>query len=114
MASPDSRTPDEGEDLRRVSDQIAGRLRGRNILLTGREGREDLAQLEEAVERFEAAVESHGGDLMMDEAPEGQPGEPDDPHFALPRRSDDETVGSYLERLERATDEIRRHPRKPE
>jgi hypothetical protein len=113
MPGPDSGAR-ESEEVRRVSDQIAGRLRGRNIFLTGREGREDLAQLEEAVERFESAVESHGGDLMMDEAPEGQVGQPDDPHFALPRRSDDETVGSYLERLARATDAIRHHPRKPD
>ena len=113
MTGPDTGTH-ENEELRRVSDQIAGRLRGRNIFLTGHEGREDLAQLEEAVERFEAAVDRHGGDLMMDEAPEGQVGQPDDPHFALPRRRDDETVGSYLERLEWATDEIRHHPRRPE
>lgn len=114
MTGLESREPQEGEELRRVSDQIAGRLRGKNILLTGHEGREDLAQLEEAVERFEAEVDRHGGDLMMDEAPEGQAGQPDDPHFALPRRSDDETVGSYLERLARATDAIRHHPRSVE
>jgi hypothetical protein len=114
MTAPNSGTQDESEDLRRVSDQIAGRLRGKNILLTGHEGREDLAQLEEAVERFEAEVDRHGGDLMMDEAPEGQVGQPDDVHFALPRRRDDESVGSYLERLEGATDAIRHHPRKSE
>jgi hypothetical protein len=114
MTSPERGRQDEGEELRRVSDQIAGRLRGKNIMLTGHEGREDLAQLEEAVERFEAEVDRHGGDLMMDEAPEGQVGQPDDVHFALPRRSDDESVGSYLERLARATDAIRHHPRKPD
>ena len=114
MTGPERGRQDESDELRRVSDQIAGRLRGKNIMLTGHEGREDLAQLEEAVERFEAEVDRHGGDLMMDEAPEGQAGQPDDVHFALPRRSDDESVGSYLERLARATDEIRHHPRKPD
>jgi len=40
--------------------------------LTGHENAEELAGLEEALERFEAAVQGRGGDLMMDEGPEGQ------------------------------------------
>ena len=101
---------DDNEDLKRVSEQIAGRLSSRNIRLNGRENAEELAQLEEAVERFEVAVEGRGGDLMMDEAPVGRTPQPDDPHFVLPRRNDDESVVDYLERLSAATSEVRRHP----
>jgi len=48
---------------------------------------------------------------MMDEAPPGQEPQPDDPHFALPLRHARETVASYLERVARATDSVRRHAR---
>ena len=64
----------------------------------------------EAVDRFESAVESHGGDLVMDEGPGGRTAEPDDPHFALPVRAEQESVAAYLDRLARATDVVRRHP----
>ena len=40
----------------------------------------------ESVERFELAVESRGGDLMVDEGPHGVTREPDDVHFVLPQR----------------------------
>ena len=38
--------------------------------------------------------------------------EPDDPHFALPLRAEDEPVDHYVERLVFATDEVRRHPQR--
>jgi hypothetical protein len=110
MTHASDATPDESEDLKRVSIQIAGRLEGRKVRLTGHENAEELAGLEEALERFEAAVQGRGGDLMMDEGPEGQTPQPDDPHFTLPRRHDDESVTRYLERIARATDEIKHHP----
>jgi hypothetical protein len=98
-----------GEELERVSAEIAGHLAALGISLTGRERPEDLGLLQEAVERFEDAVESRGGDLMMDEGPRGQTTEPDDPHFKLPRRQLHESVDHYLERLARATDDVLRH-----
>jgi hypothetical protein len=110
MTQPHDAARRETDEVKRVSDQIAGRLASRNVRLSGHERPEELAQLEEAVERFEAAVEGRGGDLMMDEGPLGQVPQPDDPHFTLPRRHDDETVARYLERIARATDEIRHHP----
>ena len=54
--------------------------------------------------------EARGGDLMMVEGPGGQTTEPDERHFALPVRRDHESVAQYLERLARATDDVRRHP----
>jgi hypothetical protein len=100
---------DDGE-LRRVSRDVAGRLAARGIALSGYERPEELAELEDAVEEFEGAVEERGGDLMVDEGPPGRTPEPDDSHFSLPRRAERESVSDYVERLARATSEVRRHP----
>lgn len=97
-------------DIERVSQEIAGRLSALGIELTGRERTDELVRLQEAVERFEDAVEARGGDLMVDEGPRGHATQPDDPHFALPRRDPHESVDQYLDRLARATDTVRRHP----
>ena len=98
------------DDVQRVSQDVSNRLAGLGVTLTGEETPEQLVQIQEAVERFELAVESRGGDLMVDEGPDGQTREPDDPHFALPARSEGEPVDHYLERLVFATDEVRRQP----
>ncbi|HEX6535022.1 MAG TPA: hypothetical protein VF041_10510 [Gemmatimonadaceae bacterium] len=103
---------DRNEELRRVSAEVADRLAARGVPLSGREGPEELVELEDAIEEFEAAVEDRGGDLMVDEAPRGRTPQPDDPHFALPRRGEHESVRDYLARLERATDAVRQHPRR--
>jgi hypothetical protein len=108
----DSVEPGGGDELRRVSAELANRLTSLGIHLTGRERPEELVDLVEAVDRFEAAVESQGGDLMMDEPPAGRAAQPDDTHFALPRRDEGESVAHYLEGLARATDAVRRHPRR--
>ena len=105
-----NKTTNENE-LERVSEEVAGRLATLGIELNGRESPEELTRISDAVERFEAAVQSRGGDLMMDEPPPGSPPQPDDPHFALPSRSTDERVGNYLARLERVTEEVLRHRR---
>jgi len=102
--------PRERDDVLRVSRDYADRLTTLGIRLTGTERPQELLEMVEAVDRFESAVESHGGDLMMDEGPGGRTTEPDDPHFALPVRSEQESVAAYLDRLARATDEVRRHP----
>jgi len=107
MTQPDERS--NSDDLRRVSDELSNRLTTLGIRLSGAERPEELLDIVEAVERFEAAVERRGGDLMMDEAPRGQSVQPDDRHFALPLREGEETVSRYLERLAAATDDVRRH-----
>lgn len=104
-----SNEPDANPDVQRVSEEIAGRLADLGLWLSGDERPEDLASLLESVERFEVAVESRGGDLMVDEGPGGDTTEPDDPHFVLPRRDEDESVEDYLDRLAIATDEVHRH-----
>jgi len=100
------------EDVQRVASEVANRLEMLGIWLSGEEQPEELGQIQEAVERFELAVESRGGDLMVDEGPDGRTTQPDDPHFALPLRRADESVGRYVDRLERAREEVLRHPPK--
>src|SRR5437870_10191034 len=64
--------------------EVTARLRSRGITVTGGENPEDLVDLLSAVERFEAAVEAHGGDLMVDDLKSSRP---DDSHFVMPPRA---------------------------
>lgn len=109
MESRDRSTED---DLTRVSREIARRISALGIALTGEEPPEQLQGIAEAVEEFERAVESRGGDLMVDEPPLGGRAQPDDPDFVLPLRAADETVDHYIERLSRAAARVRRGPKK--
>jgi len=88
--------------------EVAARLRSRGITVTGGENPEDLVDLLSAVERFEAAVEAHGGDLMVDDLKSSRP---DDRHFVVPRRAPREAVRAYISRVDAATVGLRRHPR---
>jgi hypothetical protein len=107
-----SEEPTRENDVRRVTREVSDRLSELGIYLSGNEQPEDLARIQEAVERFEMAVESRGGDLMVDEGPDGRTREPDDPHFALPQRRADESVDRFLERLDSARREVLLHPPK--
>jgi hypothetical protein len=101
--------PTERDEIHRVMLETADRLRQRGVSLTGRESDDELVRLLDAVEEYELAVERRGGDLMMDEAPEGETPQPDDVHFALPRRRERESASDYLVRIQERTDMIRRH-----
>src|SRR5882672_9257549 len=89
--------------------EVADRLRRRGVALTGAERSDDLADLLSAVERFEKAVEAHGGDLMVDDLKSVQP---DDRHFVLPRRAHGEALRTYISRIDAATAGLRSHPRR--
>jgi len=91
--------------------EVTARLRGRGIAVTGAERPEDLVDLLSAVERFEGAVEAHGGDLMVDDLKSSQP---DDRHFVVPRREHGEAVRAYTRRIDEATAQLRRHPPRPD
>ena len=91
--------------------EVADRLRRRGISVTGAERSDDLADLLSAVERFEKAVEVHGGDLMVDDLKSAQP---DDRHFVLPRREHGESIRTYIIRIDQAAAGLRRHPRRPD
>jgi len=88
--------------------EVTARLRSRGITVTGGENPEELVDLLSAVERFEAAVEAHGGDLMVDDLKSSRP---DDRHFVVPRRAPGEVVRTYIGRIDAATVGLRRHPR---
>src|SRR6266545_3164095 len=75
--------PHRDEERAAAAAEVAARLRQRGVAVTGAEDSDALANLLSAVERFEAAVEAHGGDLMVDDLRSSRP---DDPHFVVPRR----------------------------
>ncbi len=105
------RYDEEAEERAAAVAEVAARLRNRGIAVTGAEGPADLADLLSAVERFETAVEAHGGDLMVDDLKSVQP---DDSHFVVPRRGHGEAVRAYIGRIDEATARLRRHPRQPD
>jgi hypothetical protein len=103
---------DKHEDLderKAAAAEVTARLRGRGIAVAAAEKPEDLVDLLSAVERFEAGVEAHGGDLMVDDLKSSRP---DDSHFVVPRRAPGEAVRTYIGRIDDATARLRRHPRK--
>ena len=95
-------------DVERANELLSTHLHSRNVLVHSSDSSDELASMMEAVEAFEAAVEARGGDLMVDEAPEGRKGEPDNPSFVLPKRSSNETATSYTARINAAANAIRR------
>ena len=99
-------------ELVRVTQELSNRLRARGVDVLSADSPEDVVQMMESVEVFEAEVESRGGDLMMDEPPAGRAGKPDDVHFGLPARHAGEAAERYLARLAEATARVRKHPMK--
>ncbi|MEO5818615.1 MAG: hypothetical protein ABIT20_25320 [Gemmatimonadaceae bacterium] len=100
---------DESSEITRNTKEIAGKLHARGVEVLDSDSPEDVVRMLEALEGFENAVEAAGGDLMMDEPPSNQKGEPDDPHFLLPKRDGGEAAAGYLERLTAATVAARKH-----
>ena len=99
------------DDYEAAVREVAARLRSHGVMVTGAESADDLANLLDAVERFEGAVEAHGGDLMVDDLKSPQP---DDRHFVLPRREHAEAIRPYISRIDAATSGLHRHPRRPD
>lgn len=103
--------PHRAEERTAAAAEVTARLRSRGIAVTGAESAEDLVDLLSTVERFEATVEAHGGDLMVDDLKSSKP---DDQHFIVPRRAQGEPVRVYIGRIDEATQRLRRHPRQPD
>lgn len=95
--------PDREQERRNVSSSVAATLRSRGVDLTGDESSEQLVEMLDAVERFEAAVSEAGGDRMINDADSPNPQEE---AFVLPRRSADESPYEYAERVVRAARRI--------
>jgi len=102
--------PHRDAELHSVEAEATDRLRRRGVHLTGRESPDEMADLLDAVERFEAAVEAHGGDLFVDTPTRPRDTtaveRPDNPAFVLPARRADERVSDYIARIEAAADHL--------
>jgi hypothetical protein len=109
--SADTRGGDPDRN-RRLQDTLRPELRSRaaqkGIELDGTEGPEDLDDLLTAVDRFEAAVEDKGGDLMINQ-PQSSP--PENPGFVLPRRKKGEGISGYTSRVQEAAEAVERGQR---
>ena len=62
-----------------------------------------MADLLSAIDEFEAAVERAGGDPMVD-SPDSS--EPERPEFVLPHPHDDESVATYIRRVNSAIERL--------
>src|SRR3954464_4344114 len=91
--------PHRREERTDAALEYTGRLRQRGVLLTGRETSAELADIMTSVERFEAAVEAGGGDLMVNTPFSDQPEKPD---FVIPQRMAGEDAEAYAARINEA------------
>jgi hypothetical protein len=96
--------PHRAEEQQRARREAIDRLADRGIQSYPRDEDEELADLLDAVERFEEAVESHGGDLMVNRLGSN---EPEDPAFVPPARASGEPVAAYRLRVEESIDQLR-------
>jgi hypothetical protein len=102
--------PHRDEERAGVELEVAARLRSRGVELTGSERPDEIADLLDAVDQFESAVEARGGDLFID-TPTARDRRrvelPDNPAYVLPVRAPDEPVVSYIGRIGEAAEQLR-------
>lgn len=98
--------PHRLEEQRRAREEMEDRVRDRGITVYPRDGDEEVADLLEAIERFEAVVEAHGGDLLVNRIASS---EPEDPAFVPPVRGPGEDASQYRLRIDAAADRLRHH-----
>ena len=91
--------PHRLEEQRRAREESEARLANRGIKVRPDDSYDDVAELQDTVERFEQEVQRLGGDLMVNHLGSSRP---EDPAFVPPARDPDESIGSYLRRLEDA------------
>lgn len=102
--------PHRDEERASVELEVAARLRSRGVQLTGRERPDEMADLLDAVDQFESAVEAHGGDLFVDTPTtrdRDRVERPDNPAYVLPVRAPEESVMSYVGRIGEAAEQLR-------
>ena len=97
--------PNRIEEERHARQEAEYRLSERGIEARASDSDEEVADLLDAVERFEAAVESKGGDLFVNRIGSS---EPEDPAFVPPERGKSESAADYRRRIEAATESLRR------
>ncbi len=97
--------PHRVEEQRSARQEAIDRLRDRGIPVHPSDADDELADLLDAVERFEAVVETQGGDLFVNRIGSA---EPQDPAFVPPIRERDENASSYRLRVLAAANALRR------
>ena len=95
--------PHRREERAGASLENSGRLRQKGVLLTGTETSGQLDDLTTAVDRFEAAVVSRGGDLFVNTPFSDQP---EDPRFVIPQRIGGEEAEAYAARINEAAERL--------
>jgi hypothetical protein len=95
--------PHRREERAGAAVELAGRLRQKGALLTGRETSSQLDDLMTAVDRFEAAVIARGGDLFVN-TPWSNP--PENPDFVIPIRMPTEDPEDYAARINGAAERL--------
>jgi 23S rRNA G2069 N7-methylase RlmK/C1962 C5-methylase RlmI len=91
--------PHRREERSSAAMELSGRIRQKGVLLTGRETSSQLDDLVTAIDRFEAAVITRGGDLFIN-TPSSDP--PESPDFVIPRRAASEDPEAYAARINEA------------
>ena len=97
--------PNRVEEERHARQEADYRLSERGIRLEPSDSDEEVADLLEAIERFEAGVEAKGGDLFVNRIGSS---EPEDSAFVPPQRREGESAVDYRLRIEGAADALRR------
>ena len=97
--------PNRIEEERHARQEAEYRLSERGIRVEPTDSDEEVADLLDTTERFEAAVESKGGDLFVNRIGSS---EPEDPAFVPPQRREGEAAADYRRRIEAAADGLRR------
>jgi hypothetical protein len=95
--------PHRDEERQHATDVIESQLRRRGIHIAGDESSDEAADLLSAVERFEAAVSTLGGDRYVDDP---RSDDPDDERFVIPERQGDERAADYARRIVEAAEKL--------
>lgn len=96
----DSIRRQERTDLRT---EMMARLDQKAVHLSAEGTDAELADLLSAIDAFEAAVEKAGGDTMVDSPDSSEPERPD---FVLPHPHDDESMATYIQRVNSAASRL--------
>jgi hypothetical protein len=97
--------PNRIEEERHARQEAEYRLSERGIRVEPTDSDEEVADLLDAIERFETAVESEGGDLFVNRIGSS---EPENPAFVPPQRREGESAADYRRRIEAAAGALRR------
>lgn len=104
MAENEPRDEIAMRDEARAAETLRGQLVQRGVRLFDDETPEELGDIADEVDRFEAAVSALGADSMRN-APDSAL--PTDPRLVLPARRDDESVVRYAARINAAMEVLR-------